>query len=203
MFESFVPIETPANMNKFREVVYERLMWFSATQKSEEAMASCSFIHTGGKSSETREEETAYRWRPTTFQAYIIVRWKGYFLQNRMENFFKSLREKLRPLSINKQSSFYNFPNNVQEDKLDGAFMPPPWDHEATYFGENKEGLQEVKQLWDPNDYFHWDQGVRLPGQKDEVFDAEKRDEDDYNAFEDDDDPQNYPGRLKYCPHLV
>ncbi|KAK1254084.1 hypothetical protein MKX08_008079 [Trichoderma sp. CBMAI-0020] len=38
--------------------------------------------------------------------------------------------------------------------------------HEETHYGENRHALQHVKNIWDKDDFFHWDQGVRRPAEE-------------------------------------
>jgi len=42
-------------------------------------------------------------------------------------------------------------------------------DYAAAYYGPNYPKLQEVKKKWDPLDYFHVPQGIRLPGDDDGI----------------------------------
>jgi hypothetical protein len=191
LYESFVPTPDLARMDKFREIVHERLTYFKTNFKNKDAMASCSFIHTGGKAAQKQNKDTAYRWRPTKFHAYIIVRWKGLFIGKTMTEFFKDFRAKLRPYSVKKNAAFYNFPNNVPADKTNH-------DHEGAYFGNNKAALQKVKQIWDEGDYFHWDQGVRLPGQgNDDLIDPQVEADQEWEDFPINDDPDDWPGRIE------
>ncbi|KAN0081084.1 hypothetical protein V8E54_004288 [Elaphomyces granulatus] len=37
--------------------------------------------------------------------------------------------------------------------------------HEQAYFGNNRRKLRDIKQTWDPDKFFRWSQGVRLPAE--------------------------------------
>lgn len=38
--------------------------------------------------------------------------------------------------------------------------------HEQAYFGGNRDKSREIKQHWDPDNFFNWPQGIRLPRRK-------------------------------------
>jgi len=70
-----------------------------------------------------------------------------------MRQFLRQFRAKLRPYSINGLAAFVNFPDKT----LCGHV------YERTYYGDNHVELRRVKALWDKDNFFKWDQGVRLP----------------------------------------
>lgn len=112
-----------------------------------------SFIHTGGKASKKAPSETAFYWREAMFHTYIQLGWDGKWLEREMRDFAQQLKELLQPFSLDKRAVFFNFP--------DGALKPDY--HEQAYWGNNHKKLQEVKQIWDKDNYFDSVQGVRLP----------------------------------------
>ena len=82
-----------------------------------------------------------------------------------MRRFLAKAKNALRPLSLNGEATFVNF--------SDRDF--PTKSHERAYFGDNREKLRQVKEMWDNDNFFKWAQGVRLPGDPEE--DAEDEDE--------------------------
>lgn len=67
-----------------------------------------------------------------------------------MRGFLGKIKEKLRPFSLKGEAAFINF--------ADGAL--PTNAHEKAYFGDNAEELRRVKQIWDKDNFFKWNQGV-------------------------------------------
>jgi len=84
-----------------------------------------------------------------------------------MRRFLAKAKKALRPFSLNGEAAFINFP--------DRDF--PTKSHERLYFGDNREELRRVKEMWDKDNFFKWVQGVRLPGAPEE--DVEEGDEED------------------------
>ncbi|TVY85501.1 hypothetical protein LSUE1_G000225 [Lachnellula suecica] len=50
-------------------------------------------------------------------------------------------------------TSFINFPDRSL----------PKAEYEKAYYGNNHQKLQKVKQIWDKDNYFKWDQSINLP----------------------------------------
>ncbi|KAK3360605.1 hypothetical protein B0T25DRAFT_565483 [Lasiosphaeria hispida] len=76
--------------------------------------------------------------------------------------FLASVKKKLRLLSLNGEAAFVNFPDRDFPTKF----------YERAYFGDNKDELRRVKQVWDPDGFFRWIQAVRRPGDPDEDDDG-------------------------------
>ena len=60
----------------------------------------------------------------------------------------------LRPLSLQGNVAFIDSP--------DGAL--PRNISERAYWGDNREELRRIKEIWDKDNFFQWEQGIRLPG---------------------------------------
>lgn len=125
------------------------------------------WIHSGGKATEMAPTASAYFWRAAIFHAYVTVEWVDKWMEMDMRQFLAKVKRALRPLSLNQEAAFINFP--------DRDF--PTTFHERAYFGGNKDKLREVKKEWDPENLFDWIQGVRRPGE--EHAWAGKEEEDD------------------------
>jgi hypothetical protein len=106
-----------------------------------------------GKASRTARSATAFDWREAVFHTYIQIGWDGKWLEGEMRDFAQTFKERLRPFSLEGRATFFNFP--------DGALKTDY--HEQAYWGDNHEKLQQVKQIWDKDNYFDSVQGVRLP----------------------------------------
>lgn len=80
-------------------------------------------------------------------------------MERLIRGFMSTLREQLQPYSMNNATAFFNFPDR---DFGKGAY-------ERAYFGDNREKLRDIKQIWDSENVFKWAQGIQLP--KDTVDD--------------------------------
>jgi hypothetical protein len=141
-------------MEKFVPIVHEELSTFKSKFESDkDCMLQVSFIHSGGKASRTARSATAFGWREAMFHTYIQIGWDGKWLEGEMRYFAQTFKERLRPFSLEGRATFFNFP--------DGPLKPDY--HEQAYWGDNHEKLQQVKQIWDKDNYFDSVQGVRLP----------------------------------------
>ncbi|KAJ2900633.1 uncharacterized protein MKZ38_002292 [Zalerion maritima] len=116
------------------------------------------WIHTGGKAKEKPPGDTAYFWRDAVFHTYVTVEWEDEWMERDMREFLGKVKTELRPFSLNGEAAFLNFP--------DRDF--PTKSYERAYFGDNREELRRVKEMWDKNKVFNWSQGVRLPWEPDE-----------------------------------
>ncbi|KAK0610369.1 hypothetical protein B0T17DRAFT_620856 [Bombardia bombarda] len=111
------------------------------------------WIHTGGRATEPKASSTAYYWREAIYHAYVTVEWEDKWMERDMRGFMGEVKKKLRPLSLNGEAAFINFPDGVMAKR-----------YEQAYFGNNSEELRRIKKIWDKDNFFKWDQGVRLPG---------------------------------------
>jgi hypothetical protein len=148
--------------------IRELMSTFRADFKGEQVNFLVTWIHSGGKASEPLPTDTAFFWRDALFHAYVTVEWIDKWMERDMRRFLGVVKKKLRPLSLNKEAAFVNFPDRDFPRKF----------HERAYFGGNKEELRKVKQKWDPDGFFKWDQGVRRPGDPEEDDDEGEKDED-------------------------
>jgi len=139
-------------------ILQERLVAFKAQFKGEEGSIKVSWIHSGGVSNEKESAYSAYPWRGCVYHTYVMIEWKDKWLEKDMRVFLGTFNEKLRKYSMNKLGVYINFPDETLDDKT----------YEKAYYGENREGLQKVKAVWDKENIFEWSHGVR-PGPRFEV----------------------------------
>ncbi|KAK8070707.1 hypothetical protein PG997_010910 [Apiospora hydei] len=129
---------------------------FGEQFKGERAECSVSFIHTGGRAGAASRGATPYRWREASYQCYIMITFLDKWVERDMRGFLARFKAKLKPYSLAQQAVFVNFAN---------AALPAAG-YEAAYYGGNLTKLRQVKQEWDPDDFFHWQQSVQLPAEK-------------------------------------
>jgi hypothetical protein len=115
------------------------------------------FIHCGGKMGQA--VDSAYFWREAVYHMYLTVEWEDKWLERDMRGFLYATKRAMRPFSLQGEAAFVNFP--------DGAF--PAEVHERAYWGNNREELRRIKQIWDKDNFFKSRQGVLLPTGRPEV----------------------------------
>ncbi|KAK8023865.1 FAD-binding domain protein [Apiospora rasikravindrae] len=147
------------SMNNIVLAVKEELDVFGEQFKGERAECAVSFIHTGGVAGTGGRADTPYRWREASYQCYIMITFLDKWVERDMRGFLGKFKARLRPWSILQQAVFVNF--------ADAAL--PRNGYEAAYYGGNMNKLRKVKKEWDPTDFFHWQQSVRLPEESEEV----------------------------------
>ncbi|KAK4143118.1 uncharacterized protein C8A04DRAFT_29134 [Dichotomopilus funicola] len=120
----------------------------------EEGLLQVTWIHTGGEASrEKTTSTTAYPWRSSVYHTYVMLERKEKWLTRDMKDFLKTMSNDLRKFSVKGHAAFVNFPDSQLKA------------HEEAYFGPNLQALREVKKRWDPDHFFEWHQGVKLPQQ--------------------------------------
>jgi hypothetical protein len=169
LYSSFIfTNSSPAALATITATTRELMNTFRADFKGEQVNFLVTWIHSGGKASEHAPTKTAFFWREAVFHAYVTIEWVDKWMERDMRRFLASVKRKLRPLSLNEEAAFVNFPDRDFPTKF----------HERAYFGDNKDELRKVKQIWDPDGFFRWTQGVRRPGDPEEDDDEDGEDED-------------------------
>jgi hypothetical protein len=175
LFSSFVfNNDNTEIIQKVTAAIRDLMKDFRDKFRGEQVSFLVTWIHSGGKATETKPTDSAFFWREAVFHTYVTVEWVDKWMERDMRRFIATAKKALRPLSLNKEAAFINFP--------DRDF--PTKSHERAYFGDNREELRRVKELWDKDNFFKWDQGVRLPGEPEEDIDDDEDEDDD----EDDED---------------
>ncbi|KAF7433207.1 hypothetical protein PC9H_005157 [Pleurotus ostreatus] len=136
-------------------IVRDLMASFRADFKGEQVNFLVTWIHSGGKAIEKKPTDSAFFWREAVFHTYITVEWVDKWMERDMRRFLTTVKDALRPLSLNGEAAFINFPDSDSPIKS----------YERAYFGGNFEELRRVKQIWDKDNFFKWAQGVRLPGE--------------------------------------
>jgi FAD/FMN-containing dehydrogenase len=137
------------------DIVRAHMDTFHRVFSQDTASLEVAFVHAGGAASRVGPHATAFPWREGTYFAYIMIRWSDKWLSSRVREFFDGFKARLRPLSMADRAAYVNFTDVAMRD------------YATAYYGSNYPKLQEVKKIWDPFDYFHVPQGIRLPGVQD------------------------------------
>ncbi|KAA8628231.1 hypothetical protein SMACR_09130 [Sordaria macrospora] len=134
-------------------IIRQEMAAFRREFNGEAGLLQVTFIHAGGEANAKKRSETAFRWRDCTYHAYIMIEWQEKWLEMDMREFMQKFKEKLRPFSVMGCAAFINFPDAaVQSDAS-----------ERVYYGNNRQRLRRIKQIWDKDNFFKWNQGIRLP----------------------------------------
>ncbi|KAE8153268.1 hypothetical protein BDV25DRAFT_137022 [Aspergillus avenaceus] len=139
------------------QAIHTAMKRFRGEFSGERGLLQVTWIHSGGKAKETKPSDTAFFWRGCDYHVYIMIQWKDKWLEKDMRATLEDIKKDLRRFSMREKGAFVNFP--------DGAL--PKNDYGEAYFGDNYAGLQNIKKTWDPNKFFNWAQGVRLPNEQD------------------------------------
>lgn len=155
VYHSFCFTKEPSQIQKITAIIKEELEAFKRLFAGEPAgLCQVSFIHAGGQTERRTDWATAFRWRKTVFHTYIMIQWKDKWLERDMRGFAHKFKDRLRQFSLAGKAAFINFPDS----------SIPATDHLKSYYGNNRAKLQQVKHMWDPTNFFEWDQGITLDG---------------------------------------
>ncbi|KAK1774190.1 hypothetical protein QBC45DRAFT_459253 [Copromyces sp. CBS 386.78] len=163
LYASFVFKNDLEGIKKITSIIREEMAVFKSQFAGESGLLQVTWIHSSGKASRKDRSASAFRWRDGVYQTYIMLDWKEKWMEGEMRAFLKSLtsrtlflkafKDKLRPFSIMSRAAFINFPDAVLSSGT----------AERTYYGNNTKNLRLVKQQWDPDNFFKWKQGIKLP----------------------------------------
>lgn len=141
------------NVDKITQILQEEMSAFRDLYLGEAVNLDIVWIHTGGQASMLEPTATAFYWRDTLYHTYVEVLWKDKWMERNMRGFMSKLKKKLRPFSTNNAAAFLNFPDR---DLVQGGY-------ERAYFGDNRQELRRIKEIWDKENLFSWTQGIQLP----------------------------------------
>lgn len=166
--------DTIANVTR---ICKEQLERFRQKFQDDDALLQATFIHCGGQMARRPRGATSFRWRDCTYQAYIMTTWKDKFIELDMRTCLREFRERLRPYSLTGKASFGGF-----SDAALGR-----GDAMKAYYGNNRQLLQQVKRIWDRDNYFQPDQGILMPSAAATLHDAQAAAREQEEALSDED----------------
>lgn len=160
IFHSFCFTNEPTQIAKITAIVKEELEAFKVLFAGEKVgLCEVTFIHAGGETTRPQRNATAFRWRDTIFHTYIMVQWADKWLEMDMRGFADKFKHRLRQFSIAGKAAFANFPDaSIARN-----------DHMKAYYGNNRDKLEQVKRLWDANNFFKRDQGINVARKHDQL----------------------------------
>ncbi|KAH8690930.1 hypothetical protein BGW36DRAFT_306718 [Talaromyces proteolyticus] len=141
------------NVEEITSILQKEMKTFRELYLGEAVNLDIVWIHTGGQASEPKPTDTAFFWREALYHTYVEVLWKDKWMELNMRGFMGKLKKKLRPFSLGKAAAFFNFPDR---DLVKAGY-------ERAYFGDNRQELRRIKEIWDKDNLFRWAQGIQLP----------------------------------------
>ncbi|OTB06053.1 hypothetical protein M426DRAFT_55800 [Hypoxylon sp. CI-4A] len=159
------------NVSKITKILHEEMKKFRALYLGEDVNLDIVWIHAGGQASEPKPTDTAFFWREALYHTYVEVLWEDKWMEMNMREFMGKLKKKLRSFSLARAASFLNFPDR---DLVKAGY-------ERAYFGGNRHELRRIKEIWDKDNFFKWEQGIQLPKNAvdDESVDVDPKDDAD------------------------
>ncbi|KAK6498192.1 hypothetical protein TWF506_004431 [Arthrobotrys conoides] len=152
-YSSFVFDNKESEIEKITLLIQGQMDSFRKKFTGEKVFLQVTWIHSGGQARRQDKSTSAFYWRDATYHTYIMVEWEDKWMERDMRAFLQAFKDELRPYSLEQKASFINFP----DEALDSG------PHGTAYYGENYSKLQVVKEIWDPDNFFNWSQGVQLP----------------------------------------
>ncbi|KAL7788376.1 hypothetical protein V8C37DRAFT_418385 [Trichoderma ceciliae] len=137
-------------------IIKNNMTTFKKKFPGERGLLQVTWIHAGGKAASRLRSATAFRWRDCVYHTYIMVQWFEKFLEQDMRDFLNEFKKELRPYSMMGHAAFINFPDRALASDI----------HEKAYYGNNRGELQKIKKIWDRDNFFNWEQGVRPPAEE-------------------------------------
>ena len=153
IYSSFVFRNDSPTIEQVTRLIREKAVAFRKAFCGERVEFLATFIHSGGKTSTPKPVDSAFFWREATYHMYLTVEWEDKWMEWEMREFLGEAKRSLRPLSLHGDAAFINFP--------DGAL--PEGVYERAYWGDNREELRRIKEIWDKGNFFKSQQGVGLP----------------------------------------
>ncbi|KAL2148927.1 hypothetical protein VTH82DRAFT_1613 [Thermothelomyces myriococcoides] len=165
LYSSFVfTNDDKAKIQKITSTIRDLMKEFRESFTGEQVNFLVTWIHAGGRATDMPPSYSAYFWRQAVYHTYVTVEWVDKWMELDMRLFLAKVKRALRPLSLNGEAAFINFPDRDFPRKF----------HERAYFGGNREELRRVKEMWDKENFFKWVHGVKRPGDPDEDEDQER-----------------------------
>ncbi|KAG8754813.1 hypothetical protein FRC11_006439 [Ceratobasidium sp. 423] len=110
------------------------------------------WVHIGEETAKVGAKETAFPWRDGVYVCYFKMQWTRGGITDKMFEFVDKVKKFLIPHTIQKKAAYVNF--------VDPTL--PNW--QEAYYGGNYPRLQQVKKEWDLDNFFNFQQSIKLPG---------------------------------------
>ncbi|CUA78389.1 hypothetical protein RSOLAG22IIIB_13112 [Rhizoctonia solani] len=122
------------------------------------------WVHIGEETAKVDAKDTAFFWRDGVYVCYFKIQWThcDRDIRDIMFKFVDQVKAKLARHTIQGQAAYVNFVDETISN----------W--QEAYYGDNYPRLQQIKKEWDPNDFFNFEQSIKLPGATDSQTGIEK-----------------------------
>jgi FAD/FMN-containing dehydrogenase len=155
IYTSFVFQNGSEKIGGITRIIREEMQKFRNQFAGETGLMQVTFIHSGGEANSKKREDMAFRWRRSIYHTYIMLQWDEKWLEEPMRRFLGQMKPRLSEYGMVKGATFINFPDDALKSEA----------HEQAYYGNNRQKLRDIKQTWDPDNFFKWSQGIRLPAE--------------------------------------
>ena len=153
IYTSFVFRNESKEIIEITRIIKEEMERFRRQFPTETGLMQVTFIHGGGAANSRKREDTAFRWREAVYYTYIMLQWDEKWLEGPMRLFLSEMKPRLSDYGMVKWATYINYP----DDTLMSEAV------ERAYYGKNRQKLRDIKEAWDPENYWKWTQGIRLP----------------------------------------
>ncbi|CAK5268063.1 unnamed protein product [Mycena citricolor] len=159
IYSSFVFGNDRPTIERVTAIINNRASAFRKAFPGEQVEFLATFIHSGGKMGTPSPRDSAFFWRGAIYHMYLTLEWDDKWMEWEMRKFLSDTKAELRPLSLQGEAAFINFPDGALRNAV----------HERAYWGDNRDELRRVKQIWDKDNFFRSEQGVRPPAKPEGV----------------------------------
>ncbi|KAG9100316.1 hypothetical protein FRC07_010422 [Ceratobasidium sp. 392] len=136
-------------VDRITKLTHEAYRRFHVTNKGK---AYFLWDYIGGATTSYQPTDTPFPWRDGVYVSTLKLQWNSEEDTDEMMDFVLKCKLWLEPFAIQKKAAYLNYIGSTIDD----------WQY--AYYSENYACLQEVKQRWDPDDFFRFDRSNELPG---------------------------------------
>jgi len=124
----------------------------SHTLKGDPGRCHILWDHIGGATKKVAPGDTAFVWRDGVYVMTVLGRWTDPAMNQAYLDLVNKYKNALLPHAIQGKAAYLNYIDSTVEN----------W--QEAYYGDNYKRLQGVKGVWDPTNFFHFDQSIELTG---------------------------------------
>lgn len=124
----------------------------SHTIKNDPGQCSILWDHIGGATKKVAPSDTAFFWREGVYVMTVLAQWTDATMNQTYLDFVNKCKNAFLPHAIKGKAAYLNYIDSTVKN----------W--QEAYYGDNYKRLQGVKDVWDPTNFFHFDQSVELTG---------------------------------------
>ncbi|RGP80673.1 FAD-binding domain-containing [Fusarium longipes] len=142
---------TPELTSTVSGLVKEAAEVVGITDENNTNQPKCHFAwgHIGAKTEEVSAKDTAFYWRNGHYVATFKTQWTDKKKREDVMSFMAKCQETLSSFAIEQKAAYVNY--------IDGTVQN--W--QGAYYGSNHSRLQQIKEEWDPTNFFSHRQSIK------------------------------------------